>query len=142
MTDDDIDIKRSFTGSKFRIVHCEGARESFEDALMHIGAKKNRQKFKRAMILQTQRLADGKRMTKDNFPQEGNLPKKAGQTRPKKFNALKKIPIRGYCWFSDRFRNTYFISHYVYKDFRKLKKRDSSIIGANWRRVEENGDEF
>jgi hypothetical protein len=93
------------------------------------------------MIQQIERLADGQRMSKENFPQEGNLPKRKGQQRAKKFNALKRIPIRGYCWLSDRCKNTYFISHYVYKDYDDLKDSDTKRVGANWRRIEEDGDE-
>lgn len=141
MSDSDIDIKQSFTGKRFRIVHCEGARESFKEALSHVPVK-HAKKFNRSMPIQIQRLADGHQMSKETFPQEGYLPKKPGQTTAKKFNALKKIPIRGYCWLSERCINTYFISHYTHKDQQKLKPRDTNIVGANWRRIEENNDEF
>ncbi len=94
------------------------------------------------MILQIQRLADGERMSKENFPQEGELPKsKNNPNKTKKFNALKRIPIRGYCWLSEKHHDTYFISHYIYKDYDKLKERDTEIVGRNWKRIEVDGDE-
>jgi hypothetical protein len=80
-------------------------------------------------------------MSKENFPQEGDLPKKAGQQKAKKFNALKRIPLRGYCWLSDRHDKTYFISHYVYKNYDALKGSDTNIVGKNWKRIEEDGNE-
>ena len=132
--------KDSYQGSKFTVIHCEGALESYVDALNSVNARRHKS-FTRGIIQQIKRLADGHRMSKENFPQEGDLPKRKGQQKAKKFNALKRIPIRGYCWLSERFENTYFISHYVYKDYDDLKKSDTKRVGDNWRRVEENGDE-
>jgi len=141
VSDGEIDIKQSFTGGKFKIIHCKGAKESFREALSHVSSKKAKS-FTRGMTLQIQRLADGQRMSKENFPQEGELPKRVGQIKSKKFNALKRVPIRGYCWLSERCTDTYFISHYTYKNYSKLKQRDINIISANWRRIEVDNDEF
>ena len=66
-------IERSFTGNRFTIVHCNEAIESFEEALSHVTAKKAKT-FKRSMPMQIKRLADGHRMSKENFPQEGASP--------------------------------------------------------------------
>lgn len=127
-------------GSVFTVVHCEGALESYIDALNSVNAGR-RKSFTRRIIQQIERLADGHTMSKENFPQEGELPKRKGQHKAKKFCALKRIPIRGYCWRSEQHENTYFISHYVYKDYDDLKKSDTKRVGTNWRRIEENGDE-
>lgn len=131
-------------GLKFTIVHCEGALESYAAALDSVQANR-RGSFTSRMIaqiqIQIQRLADGHRMSKESFPQEGELPKRKGQHGARKFNALKRIPTRGYCWLSERHENTYFVSHYVYKDQDKLNTRDTSRVGANWTRIEERGYE-
>jgi len=132
--------KDSHKGSKFTVRHCEGALESYVIALNSVDARR-RKSFTNGVIQQIERLSNGQRMSRKNFPQEGVLPKRKGQQRAKKFNALKRIPIRGYCWLSDRHKSTYFISHYVYKDYDDLRKGDTSKVGANWRRIEENGDE-
>ena len=132
--------KDRYTGSKFTVIHCDGALESFDNALSSVDARK-RKAFIRGMVMQIQRLADGHRMTKENFPHEGNLPSRVGQQKAKKFNAFKRIPLRGYCWLSERYKNTYFISHYVYKDYGNLKERDTKRVGVNWSRIEEKGDE-
>jgi hypothetical protein len=132
--------KERIKGSRFTIVHCKGALDSFNDALQSVDSRK-RKAFTRGMIQQIQRLADGHRMSKENFPQEGELPARRDQRKTKKFNALKRIPIRGYCWLSERYRNTYFISHYVYKDYGKLKEKDTKRVGDNWKRIEEKGDD-
>ena len=134
------DFKKGFVGSKFSIKHCKNALESFEDALTHVDSRKMKA-FKRQMAMQIQKLADGHRMSKENFPQEGELPCLPGKRKGKKFNALKRIPIRGYCWLSDKYPQTYFISHYVYKDYGKLKDKDTTIVGNNWLRIEVNDDE-
>lgn len=133
-------LKDSYKGSKFTVIHCEGALESYLTALNSVDARK-RKSFTRGIIQQVQRLADGQRMSRENFPQEGDLPKRKGQQKVRKFNALKRIPVRGYCWLSERHENTYFISHYVYKDYDNLRESDTNKVGANWRRIEENGDE-
>ncbi|MCU7906896.1 MAG: hypothetical protein KZQ76_13845 [Candidatus Thiodiazotropha sp. (ex Epidulcina cf. delphinae)] len=132
--------KDRYNGSKFTVIHCEGALESYEVALNSVEAGKHKS-FTRGMIMQIQRLADGHRLSKENFPQEGNLPGRKGRQKAKKFYALKRIPIRGYCWKSGRRKNTYYISHYVYKDYDNLKERDAGRVGANWSRIEEKGDE-
>ena len=59
----------------------------------------------------------------------------------KKFRALKRIPIRGYCWLSETHKNTYFISHYVAKKKNKLDQSDTDKVQANWRRIEVDGDD-
>lgn len=132
--------KDSYKGSKFTVIQCEGALRSYLEALNSVDARK-RKSFMRGIIQQIQRLADGQRMSRENFPQEGDLPKRKGQQKARKFNALKRMPVRGYCWLSERHENTYFISHYVYKDYDNLRESDTNKVGANWRRIEENGDE-
>lgn len=136
----DTKLKKEYAGEKFTIIHCEGAIESFYSALASVQAGR-RQKFTRALIQQITRLADGHRMSQENFPQEGALPNKVGQSGSKKFNALKKIPIRGYCWLSEIHKNTFFISHYIAKKQNKLDPADTNKVGANWRRIEVDGDE-
>ena len=133
-------LEKILSGTNFRAVHCKGAIESFYNALRSLSCQKQRS-FERGMVQQIQRLLDGHRMSKQNFPQEGELPKLKGQTTVKKFNALKRIPIRGYCWLSQTRPNTYFISHYVYKNYDKLKDKDTVLVGNNWQRIEVDGDE-
>lgn len=140
MNTEEQDIACKFTGKRFTIVHCNGAYKSFSDSLASLPANKAKS-LKRQMVLQITKLANGDRMSKENFPQEGLLPSLKGQHKKKKFNALKRLPIRGYCWLSDKYENTYFISHYIHKKTDKLKDKDVQIVGNNWTRIEVNGDE-
>jgi hypothetical protein len=129
--------KDRYKGTKFTVIHCDKALDSYRTALASIPAKK-RESFTRRMIIQIERLANGSRMTRENFPQEGDLPKRKGQRhKARKFHALKRIPIRGYCWLSEKHENTYFISHYIYKDQNKLDDRDTKIVRSNWSKIEE-----
>jgi len=137
----DSNLKSSYKGIKFKVTHCKGALDSFNEALKHVEARK-RDSFQRSIILQIQRLADGERMSRENFPQEGELPKCPGKKKAKKYNALKRKPVRGYCWLSEKHPNTYFISHYVYKDYRNLKSKDTTKVGDNWNRIEVGDDEY
>jgi hypothetical protein len=137
---DQQDIAAFYTGRRYTVTHCDGALDTFHQALGHVGAGKARSLI-RQMVLQINRLADGEPMSRENFPTEGALPALPGQQGNKKFHALKKIPIRGYCWESQRVPNTWFISHYVFKNYQDLDPRDTEKVGRNWRRIEENGDE-
>ena len=134
------DPKDRIVGKQYSIVHCKGALKSLNKALVGVKAQQ-RDKFRRAVSQQIDKLASGDTMSKASFPSEGNLPKKTGQKDTKKFNALKRIPIRGYCWLSDKYPNTYYISHYIKKDFNDLDARDTEKVGNNWRRIEDGNDE-
>ena len=120
-------LKDKHVGTHFTVEHCDKALESFEDALVSVSPHKKKKTVTNAIIQLIDRLANGKRMSKENFPQEGNLPQGKG-----KFNAFKKIPVRAYCWLSTKHPNTYFISHYTYKDKQKLDKRDIDKVHVNW----------
>jgi len=126
------EIKTEHQGATFKVIHCEGALKSFEKALISVTPHNKKRSLKNAIIQLIERLADGKRMSRENFPQEGILPHSKG-----KFNAFKKLPVRAYCWLSTKYPNTYFISHYTYKDKQKLDKKDIGKVHANWRDKEE-----
>lgn len=120
-------------GAKYKVVHCKGAKATLAEALRHV---KHPDGMRRKLIFQFSRLADGHPMTQLNFPSEGGLPDGSS------FNAIKKLPIRAYCWLSAGHPKTFFISHYIYKDFTKLKKKDCDIVCENWKRIEEERDEY
>ena len=126
-------ISNKYKGERFTVVHCEGAIESFEEALQRVTPHNKQRSITRAMIQLIERLANGERLSKDSFPSEGNLPKSSG-----KFYAFKKLPIRAYCWQSKKHGGTYFISHYKYKDKSKLLQKDIEKVHANWRNIEES----
>jgi hypothetical protein len=92
------------------------------------------------MIFQIQRLADGHPMSNENFPLEGELPG-TGHKKKQRFRALKKIPVRGYCWKSEKHPNTWFISHYIHKKQNKLSDSDTQKVRNNWHRIEIQDDE-
>jgi len=123
-----------YQGKKYRIVYCEGAKESFEDELKKY-PKDKQDKYRARMKRIRERLADGYRLSEGTFPKEGKLPDGSY------FRALKKIPIRAYVWLSKKSQNTFYISHYVYKNYDKLKKADIKKVCDNWRQIEESEDE-
>jgi len=131
--------KHTIQGSKFKVTHCKGAYTTFEESLKSLTLKKA-DSLKRQMGLQIQRLADGLQMSKEHFPQEGLLPGRPGKTA-KHFYAFKRLPVRAYCWLSETYPQTYFISHYIYKDYTKLASSETKRVCDNWQRIEENGDE-
>lgn len=141
MASESADVAREYIGRRFRVVHCDGALDSYWESLRSVDARRAKS-FTRNIIAQIKRLADGQPMSKGSFPKEGELPKLRGQQRAKHFYALKRIPLRGYCWHSKTKPDTYFISHYVYKDYDGLANRDSQKVGNNWRRIEEDGDDY
>lgn len=134
------ELEDSYTGQRFVVRHCLRARESFVKALEGVPSKQKK-KFIHWMEMQIKRLADGKPMSTENFPQEGPLPNKPGKKR-RCFKALKKLPIRGYCWKSERHPNVWYISHYIHKKKDPLSEQDIKKVGNNWTRIEDKGDEY
>lgn len=123
-------VVKAYQGSRYTIIHCDGAYESFYDVLKTISPAKKQKSLEAQMMAQIKRLADGERMSKENFPSEGKLNNEIP------FYALKKIPIRGYCWKSSKYKNTYFISHYTHKKKNKLSALDKQKIQNKWNDIE------
>jgi hypothetical protein len=121
---------KDYKGAKYRIIHCEGARESFKAELDKHVPKSKHESYKARMVAIIKRLGDGHAMSNENFPKEGELPDKSH------FRALKKIPLRAYVWQSKKTAETYYISHYVYKNYDKLKESDTKKVCDNWRALE------
>lgn len=146
------DVVRSYT-FKFCVRHCKRALDSYDKAMSCLKAKQQRNYDDRIRMLH-ERLAVGKSLSNEHFPkvdgsgrggdirQEAVLPKFPGSDATRYFYALKKIPIRGYFWKSDRVIDTYFVSHYIKKDFDDLAENDKIKVRNNWTRIEVNRDEF
>ena len=127
------EFPRDFVGSKYTVRHCQGARESIEAIVKKVNRKK--ETLENSVSLVIEHLANGLRLPKTRYRSEGNLPSQ------KKFYALKAGKIRGYCWLSQRKKNTIFISHYIFKAQDKLNGKDTNLVCDNWKRIEENGDD-
>ncbi|WP_156365646.1 hypothetical protein [Erwinia sp. Leaf53] len=136
---EDVVCPNEITGQKLTIVHCLGAWDTFTESLNSVKVSR-RESIKHQMDSLVKRLSNGSRLSKDSFPPEGPLPSLAGRPS-KQFYAFKKIPIRAYGWFSETKPRKFFISHYTYKNTGKLSKSDTTIVQANWTRIEVNGDE-
>lgn len=125
------DLEDEYQGTALKVVHCDGAVDSFQAEIQHVAPVGKREKLKRALILQIRRLSNGHRLSKEHFPAEGELPKGSG-----KFFALKRVPIRAYGWYSKKFKNTFYISHYKFKNQQKLDSKDSKRVAENWNEIE------
>ncbi|WP_241569167.1 hypothetical protein [Rosenbergiella collisarenosi] len=132
--------KDSFKGSTYTVTHCKNAKKSLAEALLSVKADK-RSKMLNSINLQLQRLADGKRSPDISSRMEGQLPSYQGKPK-KNFCAIKKNPVRCYYWESERFEMTYFVSHYIKKDFDKLSANDSERVCNNWDRIEGGTDDY
>jgi hypothetical protein len=126
-----------YRGSKLIVVECLGANLSLTEALK---SERNQKKdtHKQTMFLQIARLADTLQLSKLNYRQEGCLPVPDNN---KHFYAFKKIPLRGYCWYSRKHQHTLFISHYIMKRTDKLSPKDTRLVHYNWDRIEAGTDE-
>lgn len=118
-------------GSHFTIEFCNGAQDSFNVAISRIAPVVKRQKYKAIMYNLLNNLSNAKRLSQGTNVKEGALPDKSN------FRALKKIPIRCYFWCSKRHKGRIFVSHFIYKDFDKLDKKDTQKVVKNWRENEE-----
>lgn len=121
----------NITGTRYTITHCSGALASLEECSKE-ESQGNFELYKRQTIRMIERLADGHPMTSHTFPSEGLLPD------GNKFNAIKKQPLRAYLWRSKKYKNTYFISHYIIKTKDKLAAADTKRVCENWAKKEDN----
>jgi hypothetical protein len=112
-------------GSRRRVIHSPGALDTWEKVTAKLDHRK-------AALIEGQLIAvfddwiNGSRFHSGWAEPEGNL---AGAT---KFFAIKRIPIRAYFWYSQNYKNTIVVSHYVKKTWQKLRPEDIKLVKANW----------
>ncbi len=128
-------------GDCYTVAHCSGALKSLSSAIKSVSPAKRQRSMMISLQLQIERLASGKRSPDLSIRKEGLLPSYKGRPA-KNFWAIKKIPIRGYYWESERVEMTYFISHYIYKDFDLLHESDSTKVCNNWDRIERGNHDY
>ncbi|EMJ5321150.1 hypothetical protein ACYB9B_24020 [Klebsiella pneumoniae] len=135
-------IPEIYTGGKddFIVAHCKGATSSLKVAIRSVTPTNKQKKMLISLRLQIERLSSCKRSADLSVRKEGELPSYKGKPR-KNFWAIKKIPIRGYYWESERVPKTFFISHYIYKDFDDLHDSDTQKVCNNWDRIERGLDD-
>lgn len=134
-------VKSTFKGECHTVTHCVAAMKSLSEAIKSVSPAKKQKSMMISLQLQIERLSSGKRTPDLSVRKEGLLPSYDGKPR-KNFWAIKKIPIRGYYWESERIFMTYFISHYIYKDFDDLQDSDIQKVCNNWDRIERGKDEY
>lgn len=134
-------IQHSFKGECYTVTHCNGALKTLTEAILSVTPVNKQKTMTVKLRLQIERLASGKRTADLSVRKEGVLPSNNGKPS-KNFWAIKKIPIRGYYWESDRVSMTYFISHYIYKDFDDLSDSDTQKVRNNWERIERGLDDY
>lgn len=129
-------LESAYVGKALTVTHCNGAIESFDKCVATLNSK-TVDLLRRKLIIQINRLADGGRLPREQFPPEGSLP------NGKNFWALKhtRVQLRGYTWISIRVKKTYFISHYIYKKAEQLAASDVVKVCNNWKRIEEQEHE-
>ncbi|AFM76191.1 hypothetical protein mEp237_036 [Enterobacteria phage mEp237] len=133
-------VQHTFKGNCFTVTHCNGALKTLSDVIRSVTPAKKQKTMVVNLRLQIERLASGKRTPDLSVRKEGVLPSYNGKPS-KNFWAIKKIPIRGYYWESERVFMTYFISHYIYKDFDDLSDSDTQKVRNNWERIERGLDD-
>ncbi|MDQ2324568.1 hypothetical protein RBI98_07160 [Citrobacter koseri] len=133
-------IPESYQGEAFEVRHCNGALKTLGAALKSVTPVNKQRTMLINLRLQIERLASGKRSADLSVRMEGLLPSFKGKPS-KNFWAIKKKPLRAYYWDSERVHMTYYISHYIFKNFDKLDDADTQKVCNNWTRVEVNCDE-
>ncbi len=129
---------QEYKGKKLTIRHCEESPEneptpSWNEALEHIDTHKQNTCYAQ-MKARRDQLADvGVIRNREHFNDEGKLPNNS------KFYAIKLCTkVRAYGWFSKKHKSVFYISHYAYKNQKKLSKLDTDKVISNWRTIEEN----
>ena len=123
------------SGKRLTICHCEENAESssWAEAFSHYSRSKDKGKELRArMLVRLKLLAEnGQLRSPDYWNKEAKLPNDSH------FYAVKVLNIRAYGWFSTKHSGVFLISHYSYKNSKKLSKKNTNKIIANWRKFEE-----
>lgn len=134
-------VQKIFVGDCYKVIHCSGALESLKKAIRSVTPAKKQKSMVVSIRLQIERLGSGMRTPDLSVRKEGMLPSYNGK-KAKHFWALKKIPIRGYFWESERCHMSFYISHYIYKDFDELRDSDTQKVHNNWDRIERGLDDY
>ena len=113
-------------GLRFTVKFCDGAQRSLEKSVQRVAPTQKRKKIIASTKALLVRLSNGQRLAADSLVAEGKLPD------GKSFKALKKLPLRCYFWYSNSHKNVMFVSHYVYKDYKKLAQKDTDKVCDNW----------
>jgi hypothetical protein len=112
-------------GLKRRIIHAPGALDSWEKETAKLSERKATE-IEGFLITLFDAWNDNSRLNLRWAEPEGDL------SKGKKFFAIKRIPIRAYFWYSDVYKDTIVISHYVYKKWQKLRTKDIRKVRLNW----------
>lgn len=122
-------------GSRLVVCHVEENPEcgSWADAISHLPKKQDSlDKLYARMGVRIEHLANnGQLRSPDHWNKEGLL--RSG----KHYYAIKVPDIRAYGWFSRKYPRRFIISHYAYKDSKKLTKSNHGRVLNNWRKIEE-----
>lgn len=129
-----------FVKNGVTIRHCIKARETLDRIISkhQLGLKTESimRKFSAALERLCERPISSERLTV-----EAELPSFHGRGGGR-FYAFKEKPLRVYMWRSQRFEDTWYISHYIVKDQQELSETDKGKVHANWYRVEVEGYEY
>lgn len=121
-------------GARIVIQHAEDEHEKNFFEVLDAAFAKDEQKRKIAAktMAMLKRLADGGQLRNpDQMNTESNLPD------GKKYFAIKPHKhVRVYGWFSSKHKGTFFISHFSYKNAKKLSAEDDNRVIQNWRNIE------
>lgn len=119
-------FRAEIKGSMLTIHHCEGAVDSLINCLTKFTVSKQRSLLN-SLHIQMMKIANGHRLSKETFAPEGIL------SSGNKYYAFKKIPIRGYCFYSKHSNKCIYVSHYLYKDYDKLKSSTTKKVESNFK---------
>lgn len=122
-----------FQGLKLRIEYCDGCRASLDEALAAFGQVKHRDQARAKIRALLERLGNtGTLRTPKSFNTEAALPGNAGH-----FYAVKHHELHAYGWFSQKHPATFIVSHYTYKNWKKLRDADTERVHRHWHEKED-----
>lgn len=122
-----------YQGLKLRIEFCNGCDTSLDQALAGFGQVKHRAQAKAKIRVLLEQLADtGKLKTPKAFNTEAPLPDSAGH-----FYAVKHHELHAYGWYSQAHPGTFFVSHFTYKNWNKLRDADTDRVHRHWHSKED-----
>ncbi|WP_287963470.1 hypothetical protein [Alcanivorax sp.] len=118
------DVADEASDDKFKSV------PSWREAISHLEPARADSAYAR-MNARLKRLANYARLrSPDQFRKEGTLPD------GKDFYAVKAGKVRCYGWYSTKYKGVFIVSHFAFKQQKKLDPADERRVNNSWARIE------
>jgi len=141
MSKKDHPVAKEWKGKAYTLKHCDKAGKSYDKEIQHVAPTRKQEKFQTFFRKTYERITGGQRLSNDSVAKEATIKGTAGfcNKNDMHFYAFKKLPMRSYFWYSPYREQLIFVSHYKFKNYRKLDPADIEKVRNNFFLHEDKG---